>query len=296
MVIEKTARSTLTAIELDVNDELLFTLASGQTRRIVVKHTRAGVISSNLASLPKPDPLAKVVLEMVLVVEIDGHSVTMVRRVGDQQSFYEPWLLMGMRIWFDACQPLFDHLTENHGACKPRKAVRLAVQDAALGVCPVLLHPWCPLPAGGLRIEDCYQGSDCWLGPYFGIDAHGGLDINHPAGTPLYTPIAFDDQGYFQSLSTGANNNRWRGIKRWSDGSTWVLQAHHLIRLLVPEHTPLEAGLHMADTAGVYVGTHEHTHFVFGVIEPGGAEEDKVLLDPWILFWQMYRDRHATEA
>jgi hypothetical protein len=296
MIIEKAARPTLTTVELNVGDELHFALASGGVRRIRIISASAGVYASNLDALPKPGPLAKVVLQMNCKIEIDGVPVALVRTVGSQASFYEPWELFGMRIWFDGCQALFEHLTENHGACKPRKQVRLAVQDATLRICPVLLHPWCPLPEGGLRIEDCYQGSDCWLGPYFGIDAHGGLDINHAAGTPLWTPIAVDEQAYFESVATGANNNRWRGIKRWADGSSWVIQAHHIIRLLHPEHTPLEAGLHYAETAGVWVGSHEHTHFAFAVVEPGGTFEDRVLLDPWILFWQMYRDRQTTRC
>ncbi|MEX0774525.1 MAG: hypothetical protein WD042_02300 [Phycisphaeraceae bacterium] len=294
MIIEKHARPTLTAAELDTGDQLHFTLASGVTRRIKLVEANASVYRSNLDTLPKPGPLASVVLRMSCRLEIDGHQVCINRWVGNQDSFYEPWELMGIRLWFDGCAPLFKHLSENHGACKPRKLVRLAVQDASLRVCPVLLHPWCPLPVRGLRIEDCYQGSDCWMGPYFGVDAHGGLDINHPAGTPIWTPIAVDSQGYFNSLGAGDNNNRWRGIRRWDDGSTWILQVHHILRLLVPEGGCLDAGVHMAQGAGVHVGSHEHSHFVFGVIEPGGAEDDKILLDPWILFWQMYQDRRLT--
>lgn len=295
MTLSKTARPTLTAFELDPGDELHFTLTCGQVRRIRLIETRASVYESNLATLPAPGPLARVVLRMFCRIEVDGVSVSMNRWVGSQQSFYEPWELFGMRLWFDSCTDLFDHLKENHGACRPRKRARFAVQDATLRIAPVLLHPWCPLPPGGLRIEDCYQGADCWLGPYFGVDAHGGLDINHPAGTPIWTPIAFDDHAMFDSLAGGADNNRWRGVKRWPDGSTWVLQVHHLVRLLVPEHTPLDAGVHLADGAGVHVGSHEHSHFVFAVIEPGGSLDERILLDPWILFWQMYRD-HASSV
>jgi hypothetical protein len=66
------------------------------------------------------------------------------------------------------------------------------VQDATLRVCPDLVHPFCPIPKDGLRIEDCYNGENCWLGALYGAAAHAGLDINHPAGTPLWTPIDFD--------------------------------------------------------------------------------------------------------
>ncbi len=293
MIIEKTARSTLTAVELDIGDELHFTLANGQTRRIKIKDIGAGIYRSNKDQPGRKGPTI-VELEMTVMMEIDDHYLIINRWVGSQKSFYEPWKLFGMHLWFDACSKLFEFLNEAHGTCKPRKHVRLAVQDASLRICPVLLHPWCPLPEGTLRIEDCYEGSDCWLGPYQGVDAHGGLDINHPAGTPIWTPISFDDHYYFNSLATGANNNRWRGVKKWADGSTWHLQVHHIIRLLVPEHTQLEAGVHLADGAGVLSGVHEHSHFVFAIIEPGETDADRILLDPWILFWQMYRDRRLT--
>ncbi|MCC5830752.1 MAG: hypothetical protein JJU36_15000 [Phycisphaeraceae bacterium] len=294
MIIEKTARSTVTAVELDRDDELHFKLADGQVRRIRLLETRAGVYQSNLHELEKPGHKAKVVLKMFCRIEVDGHSVSVNRWVGNQDSFAPPWEFMGLRFWFDACQELFDHLHEHHGICKPRKHARLAVQDATLRLCPVLLHPWCPLHPDGLRIEDCYEGSDCWLGPYHGIDAHGGLDINHPAGTPIWTPVSIDEHGYFNSLANGDNNNRWRGIKRWDDGSTWVLQVHHILRLLVPEGGRLEAGAHIAEGAGVHVGTFEHSHFVFGVVEPGDGLDDRILLDPWLIFHQTFQDRAAT--
>jgi len=296
MTIEKTARPTLTAVEMDAGDELHFTLATGQTRVLRLISAEAGIHESNLAALGKAGPLAKVILRMLCRLEIDGYPIEINRWVGSQASFYEPWEIMGLRFWFDACTGLFEHLTDNHGGCRNRKLARFAIQDASLEICPELLHPWCPLPPSGLRIEDAYQGSDCWMGPYFGTEAHGGLDINHPAGTPIWTPVALDHHGYFNSLSRGDNNNRWRGIRRWDDGSIWVLQVHHLVRLRVKEGGPLSAGTHLADAAGVYVGTHEHSHFVFGIIEPGAADTDKILLDPWILFWQMYRDRRRTTA
>ena len=58
-------------------------------------------------------------------------------------------------------------------------------------------------------------------------------------------------------------------------------------RLTVPEHTPLKAGTQYADGAGVCSGYHDHSHFVFEVRQDGR----EVLLDPWILFWQMYQDQ-----
>lgn len=296
MIIEKQARDTLTAFELDIDDELHFTLKSGQTRRIQLVHCYAKVESTTLKEPGKPEPGGMTRYRFHCTLLIDGISVSMGRYVGSQDSFYQPWEIMGLRIWFDACTDIFEFMREQHGPCKPRKRARFAVQDATDRICPTLLHPWCPLPPQTLRIEQCYRGDDCWLGAYDGADAHGGLDINHRAGTPLWTPVSIDDHFFFNALANGDNNNRWRGFKRWQDGSTWILQSHHLIRLLVPEHEPIQAGTNYAESAGVWTGNHEHTHFVFKVIEPGQSEEDAIALDPWILFWQMYRDRELTNA
>jgi hypothetical protein len=296
MILERIARETLTAVELDHGDVLLFTLASGQTRRIEVKRTAAWVYHSTLKEPKKEQSGAVTNYRFNCTLLIDGHSVTLNREVATQQSFYQPWELFGMRIWFDAVDDIFNFLVETHGVCRPRKKLRLAVQDATKRICPVLLHPWCPLPEGdSLRIQDCYNGEDCWMGAYFGASAHGGLDINHPAGTPIWAPLEFHDHFLFNTLGK-ENNNRWRGLHRWPDGSTWILQVHHVIRILFKEHEPIPAGAHFAEGAGVLNGDHEHSHFVFKIREPGAAEADDILLDPWILFWQMYQDRRLTVA
>ncbi len=292
MIVQKHARPTLTAVELDVDDELHFTLADGTVRRIRLVGTHAWVTRTNLEA-PKASRRGGFTTYVFgCKLEIDGIHFAVMREVPTRRSFYEPREFLGLRLWLDAVDDLFDaFLNESHGDCRPRRKARLAIQDATLEVAPTLLHPWCPLPEGGLRIEDCYRGEDCWLGTYDGGDAHGGLDINHPAGTPIFAPVPIDDHEMFDTLADGANNNRWRGMRVWPDGSTWVLQVHHVIRGHFAEHQPIPAGAHMLDGAGVLTGDHEHSHFVFGVIEPGETFDDRILLDPWILFWQMYRDR-----
>jgi hypothetical protein len=57
--------------------------------------------------------------------------------------------------------------------------------------------------------------------------------------------------------------------------------------MLVPEHGPMKADTPYATTAGVMVGSHEHTHFMFRVLDQGGD----YLLDPWILFGEIFRQR-----
>ncbi len=132
------------------------------------------------------------------------------------------------------------------------------------------------------------------MGPYQGADLHGGLDINMPIGTPLWAPIDFDEQFYFNSLAMGHNNNRWRAVRKWPNGDTWTLQVHHLLDLLIPQHTKLNQGKHYAVAAGELTGSHAHSHFVFKI----GPEEDQILLDPWIVFWQLFENnkRRANEV
>ena len=286
MTIERKARETLTAVEMDRGEVLSFELASGRKVEIALASTSAHVTRTTLRELKVEEDGARTDYRFGCLLRIDGAEHRLEREVSTQRSFYEPWVIGGVRIWFDAVADIFDFLTETHGDCRPHKHARFALQDATLGICPEPLHPWCPLPEGGLRIEDCYRGEDCWLGAYNGASAHGGLDINHPAGTPLWAPLDLDDQYYYNSVAAGDNNNRWRGIRRWPDGSEWILQTCHMIELTVPEHTPVARGRQFAVGAGVWVGVAEHSHFIFKV----RARGETVLLDPWILFRQMYED------
>ncbi len=299
--LERQAKPTLTPVELDVGDTLSFTLNDGRVNTIRIESTSAEVLERNYAAYhygAKHGDISAYAFAAVL--EINGTSHFLRREVGTQESFYEPWKIEGMHLWLDAVADIFQEaggfMLEKDISmgliCKPYRRVRLAVQDSTLPICPEPVAPWCPLPAEGLDIHNCYNGEDCWMGPYGGGLAHCGLDINMPSGTVLRAPIAFDDHYCFHTLASGANNNRWRGIRRWPDGSEWWLQAHHLNDLIVPDRTPLAAGTPYAHAGGVHIGAHEHAHFVFRVIEQGGD----YFLDPWLLFAAMSQQprRHAT--
>lgn len=290
----RTARPTLTPIEMDRGDVLFFKKVDGQTVEIELISTEAEVLFTTLKEVGKPEPRGMTYYRFAARVRVDGAEHVLEREVPTPRSFYEPWKIAGVRIWLDAVIEIFEFMTEDHGTCRPapRGHARLAVQDATLRICPDQVHPWCPLRKGGLEISDCYRGEDCWLGPYDGADAHGGLDINHPPGTPIWTPIRFDaGHGFFESLAAGANNNRHRGQHRWPDGSTWVLQCHHMTGLTVSDDQAIPPGTQYASGAGVLSGTHDHSHFAFAIIEPGDSLENRIQLDPWILFWQIYQDR-----
>ncbi|MFW6161599.1 MAG: PKD domain-containing protein [Planctomycetota bacterium] len=281
--LRRTAKDTLTAVEMNCGDTLEFTLRNGQARTLAPEATSMRVLEQSGA----------LVYAFSCRLRIDGHPVELRRYVGSQESFYEPPVVNGVRIWLDAVKAIFDRIPMRKIETQrlPRKDVRLALQDATLPVCPQPMHPWYRNEGQCIDIADCYNGDDCWLGPYLGRACHGGLDVNHPKGAPLWAPIDFDDQWLFNSLAAGHNNNRWRGIRRWPNGETWALQTHHIVKLLVPEHTPLKAGTHYASAAGVHVGSHNHTHFVFKVTPAEGGPE--IHLDPWILFWQIFETQKA---
>jgi hypothetical protein len=290
MIIERNAGPTLAAVEMDPGDELHIRLADGSMRKVRLRDADAHVVLRG--KLPYQDAEGIISYRIRCDLEIDGELVQLARTIPSQENFRDPPSVYGLHIWLDAVDDLFEFLTHNHGRCRPTRKCRLAVWEAGHRICPQLVHPWCPLPIGGLRVQQCYRGEDTWLGPYGGKECHGGLDINHPAGTPIWTPLAIDEQGLFDSVAGGANNNRWRGLHHWPDGTSWILQVHHVGRLRVPENQPLAAGTHLADGASVLCGAHEHSHFVFGV----RADGRDVLIDPWLLFRQMYLDRATTTA
>jgi hypothetical protein len=290
MRVERRSQDTLTAVELDVGDELSFALMDGVVRSIKVCSASAKVERRGPGWSGQENGV--ITYRIACELSIDGILVQLVRTIPSRQNFAPPHQLFGMRVWLDAAGDMASVLSDDHGAgsCFPERQVRLAVWDERRRICPVLLHPWCPLPPGGLRLEDCYRGEDTWMGPYCGLEAHNGLDINHPAGTTLWAPLSIDEHEMFDEVAKGANNNRWQGLHRWANGTTWALQSMHLIRLLVPEDQPIAAGTAYAISGGQQVGAVEHSHFVFHVREDG----DDIALDPWLLFWQMYEDRALT--
>lgn len=286
-IIKKYHKNSLTPFELDITQALHYKKANGDLLTFQLLETNAKVLSTTLEKLQVPERDGMTIIEFTCKVKINDNEHTLTRVFPKQESFYEPWEIDGIHIWFDAVKKLEDLLLESHGKCFPEREARFAIQDIGHSICPEKLHAWCPLPEGSLKIEECYRGEDCWMGPYDGADAHGGLDINHPNGTPLHVPFNLDNQFYFNSVAMGNNNNRWRGIRRWDNGSEWIIHSNHLTELLVEERTPLKKGHHYAKTAGTWVGKHEHTHFNFNIHEDG----ETYLLDPWILFWQMYQDQ-----
>ena len=322
--IRRHAKDTLTALEMKHGDTLAFQLRGGRTFTLALDDTDAAI-------LEKVTP-GGIVYQFRAHVRVDGQPMTLHRYVCTRECFHQPYVIDGVRIWLDTVKDVFDLIPiryprKGNLQCLPRKDARIAIQEAALRICPEQTRPWIEDGRDTLDVAECYNGDDCYLGPYLGQACHVGLDVNHPKGSTLTAPIDFDTQAYFNSLKTGHNNNRWRGIRRWSNGDAWALQSHHLIDLLVPPNTRLAAGTRYATTAGVHIGSHEHTHFEFKIgrqrdplnpLAPAGdddttpsiarpidfddesaraqAHPEVLHLDPWILFWQIFEDRHDRDG
>lgn len=285
-VLERKSLDTLTAVEMNHGDLLRFTLSTGEVRTIELVDTAARVVVTNLPTLKRGFHGGGTVYEMTFRLKVDGQPVIARRYVPVQQSLYEPLVIDGLRIWPDGVKPIEAFLNDNHGGGLPRTDARLAVQEMTRPLAPQPLRPWYPNRANFIDVAESYNANDVWMGPYQGADLHGGLDINMPIGTPLWTPMDVDDQYYFNSLAAGDNNNRWRGVRTWPNGERWVIQAHHIVRLRVNERTPVKQGVDYAEAAGVLTGSHAHSHFVFKI----GPAEDEAFLDAWILFWEIFEN------
>lgn len=283
--LQLVTRDTLQVAELQHGDTLQFRLKNGQERKFRLKNTSARIIER---------PRGGVIYSFDCELVADGQPLLLRRYVCSQETFYEPWVINGVRMWLSSSKSVFDLVPIRYPEAHDKldADLILAVQDASLPICPEPMQPWFPIKEHFIDVGTCYNGDDPWLGPYLGEACHVGLDINMPKGTSLYAPIDFDDQWIFSA------DHRWRGVRRWPNGDTWALQSHHVDKLLLEENTKVKAGTHYAEGAGKGVGTHQHSHFEFRLGREvlnrgqlGGIE-----VDPWILFWQIFETDKARRG
>lgn len=285
-VIERTADATLKVAEMNRGDTLRFRLANGQVRSFVLEETRAAIVERLRGGI---------IYAYECRLLADGQPLTLRRFTCSQETFYEPWVINGVRLWFSSSAAIFKlvpiRYPQDHYKLDAFDAV-FAFQDATLPICPQPMRPWFPLEQQFIDVGHCYNGDDPWLGPYLGQACHVGLDINMPKGTPLYAPIDFDDNWIFSA------DHRWRGVRRWTNRDVWALQSHHVDKLLIRQNEAVSAGAHYAEAAGKGVGSHPHSHFEFRFGEDAlnRGPLAGIELDPWILFWQIFQtDRRARE-
>ena len=244
MEIDRMAKSTLTPAMLDPGDRLRFTKSDGSTTDIELVSTRAYVLERQYPRHVREKMTIKPNKEMIsvygfaAVLVVNGKELEITREVGSQASFYEPVNAGGVSLWLDAVRDIFntyyhhkisaggflvekDFLNGLGNVCMPRKAARLAVQECGRSICPTPIVPWFGDTPAVPDISQCYNGEDCYMGPYAGAVAHCGLDINMPAGTALKTPIDLDNQYYVKRVDAGLGNNSWAGLKKWEENVLW---------------------------------------------------------------------------
>lgn len=293
-VIRRTAKNTVTPVLLNHGDVLEFTLRNGQIRTLKLLETDAAILRTNVKDMDVEQNDGGSIVEFTCKVLVDGHEMTMQRYLPAQESFYEPYVINGIRIWFDAVQDYFDFFTLKHGWAKPRAAARFAVSDALDPVAPDI-GMWYPNDSLSLDVADAYLGDDVWMGPYLGGSPHAGLDINTPKGTPLFAPVHFtkeDDQ--WLAVNFTPKPYYWAatmtGIKKWPNGAVWTLTTLHLDKYLVEEHAPLELGEVFGEAAGTGVGAEEHSHFEFMIRdEPKNTVDGAVMVNADVL-WEEGED------
>jgi len=262
------AKNTVTPVLLNRGDTLKFTLRNGETRVMELLETGASVMRTNVEDFAVRQECGGSLCEFTCQVRIDGHEMMMQRYLPAQETFYEPYVVNGMRIWFDAVQDYFALFTLSHGRCMPRTHARFAVSDAMDPVAPGLAK-WYPNDANWIGVEECYLGDDPWMGPYLGASPHAGLDVNTPEGTPLYAPMDCEDQWLRTDFTAKPHYwaAGWAGTHQWPNGAVWTLSIGHLSSYLVEEHEPVKAGTQVAEAAGTCVGARPHSHFRFTVEE-----------------------------
>ncbi|MFN2127516.1 MAG: PKD domain-containing protein, partial [Anaerolineales bacterium] len=287
-VISLHSKETLTVVELNSGDRVDFTLSGGRTVSFEIMDSRVDILFTSLDTMKRAKAGEASIFSMTCKVKIDGQVMEMVRFVPVQETYYKPYVVNGLTVWFDALRELQEYFTENHGKCLPAKEARFAFNEAGTQICPQELSNWWPEPANRVFIKDGYMGEDSWLGTYFGAELHGGLDVNMPSNTPITAPIDFDEHYFFNSVKAGDNNNRWRGVRYWENGDIWYLQTHHINELVVPQYIPLKQGDVFAHGAGTWCGYSPHSHFVFNTYQP--EFDNWILMDPWVILWQIFEN------
>jgi PKD repeat protein len=303
--IERKFKETITSVELNHGETLKYTRKDGSVLTIDLLSTSANILYTNRDKIPPGESgndlgsmyRARLIYEFTCDVKINGLSMTMHRYVCSQESFYEPYVINGVRIWFDGVTDIFEEhkgfLNRVRSANgKPGKNVRFVLQDVTHRICPGEIHPW--FIDGEDRNENfiykdnfidigrTYNGDDCFLGAYMGGQSHGALDINMAQNSLMYAPFDLDTQ----------EGIRANGSKTWPDGSEWRINTGHVIEKYIPDNTPVNGGDVYGRGARRGTALHPHAHFGFQIYESGILYD----IDPWIIFWQLFEDNKKRDG
>lgn len=308
------AKETITPVELNYGDRVKYRRIDGNELTIELVNTSANILFTNKNKI-SPDESgndrgnlyrARLLYEITADVLINGFPMTMRKYIGSQESFYEPYVINGVRIWFDAVSNLFEqdggflntarsasgrkNLILDDGTVN--KKIRFVLQDMTKRICPGEIHAWFKddqerddnfiYKENFIDIGRSFNGDDCYLGAYLGGESHGAIDVNMTMNSLMYAPFDLDTQ----------EGIRGAGTKSWPDGSVWAINTGHIIEKLVPDGTPVRGGIPYGKGARRGCWWHPHAHFGFEIIENNVRYD----IDPWIIFWQHFEDNKKKDG
>ena len=293
-------KPTMTPVEMAHGETLVYERGDGETLRLKLTGTAARILYTNRDRIPRDESgndrgnmyRARLLYTYTIDLEVNGMPMTMRRYVGSQESFFEPFVINGVRIWPIGVSDVFEEhggflntVRNDNGSL--RKDARLVLQDMDTRICPAPLHPWYidsvtrnedfVIRPRFIDIGRCFNGADCFMGAYLGGESHGALDVDMAQNSVMYAPFGLDTQ----------EGIRAEGSRRWPDGSEWRINTGHVIEKLVDDHEPVAGGEPYGIGARRGCWWHPHAHFGFRVYEKGVLYE----VDPWIIFWQLFEDQ-----
>jgi PKD repeat protein len=292
-------KETMTPMELNHGETLIYEKENGQSLNIKLLATSANILYTNKDRISSDESRndrgnmyrARLMYEYTAQFKINSLPMTMRRYVCSQESFFEPYVINGVRIWFIGVKDVFEECggflnTARSANGMPHKHARFVLQDLNSRICPGELHAWFRDDKDGnenfiykdnfIDIGRCFNGDDCFMGAYLGGESHGALDINMAQNSFMYAPFDLDNQ----------EGIRVNGSKIWPDGSEWRINTGHVIEKFVPDHVPVKAGEVYGLGARRACWWHPHAHFGFQIVENEIIYE----IDPWIIFWQYFED------
>ena len=302
---ERIFKNTMTPIELNHDETLKYTRKDGKILNLKLLSTSANILYTNKDKIPPGESgadrgnmfRARLMYEYTCDVEINGIPMTMRRYVCSQESFFDPYVINGVRIWLIGVTDIFEEYggflnTARSANGLPNKNARFVLQDMTQRICPSKIYPW--FKDGKDRNENfiykknfidigrCFNGDDCFMGAYLAGESHGALDVDMAQNSLMYAPFDLDTQ-------EGIRSN---GSKTWPDGSEWRINTGHIIKKFVPDHTPVDGGKPYGLGARRGCWWHPHAHFGFQIKESGILYE----IDPWIILWQLFEDNKKRDG
>ena len=148
-------KPTMTPVEMAHGETLVYERGDGETLRLKLTGTAARILYTNRDRIPRDESgndrgnmyRARLLYTYTIDLEVNGMPMTMRRYVGSQESFFEPFVINGVRIWPIGVSDVFEEhggflntVRNDNGSL--RKDARLVLQDMDTRICPAPLHPW----------------------------------------------------------------------------------------------------------------------------------------------------------